>query len=577
MKQLFVAFVAMLMCVATSWAQMTIDGRRLAYDKHSESYLLTVPQSAFGNACEFPVVLDDTVAWVVINNKRVDSTIVLPQVGPDVTYTMYISHNKILTKADLRFTTMPILRMEGTFTDEYALGKVQMTLPEEHETRDYNARIKWAGGTTLYDWIEKHNYHIKFVDDQGEKMDVSFFGLRNDNHWRLDAGIIDMLRFRNKVAHALWADMDSKPYYADKQPNARNYSRGEHVEEFLNDEYMGFFDMTEFLDRKQMKLKKYDDENGVFHGFMWKGKVYSRQTLFRQDSALDNTSDHWAGFDLMYPDIDDVNPTDYSLLSNAIRFVATSDDETFAREVGDYFDLPVLADYYVFLHTMFAIDNTCKNIIWSCYDSTKDKKLTLSVWDLEATVGQHWYDADGLFRAPEIQPENEFETCRFTAMSRNMLFMRLKELPSFMSRVKNRYWQLRETVFDPDYMVARYKAVFDALEQSGALERERERWTGSPDIAHRPIDFYEEFEYLSDWIRRRIVYLDNNTFAGRPGDVDGDGMINLYDLTSLIDYLLTGRTEGINPDNIDLDGDGSASIDDLSALIDVIVGMNIAY
>lgn len=577
MKQLFVAFVAMLMCVATSWAQMTIDGRRLAYDKHSESYLLTVPQSAFGNACEFPIVLDDTVAWVVINNKRVDSTVVLPQVGPDVTYTMYISHNKVLTKADLRFTTMPILRMEGTFTDEYALGKVQMTLPEEHETRDYNARIKWAGGTTLYDWIEKHNYHIKFVDDQGEKMDVSFFGLRKDNHWRLDAGIIDMIRFRNKVAHSLWADMDSKPYYADKQPNARNYSRGEHVEVFLNDEYMGFFDMTEFLDRKQMKLKKYDDENGVFHGFMWKGKVYSRQTLFRQDSALDNTTDHWAGFDLMYPDIDDVNPTDYSLLSNAIRFVATSDDETFAREVGDYFDLPVLADYYVFLHMMFAIDNTCKNIIWSCYDSALDKKLTLSVWDLEATVGQHWYDADGLFRAPEIQPENEFETCRFTAMSRNMLFMRLKELPSFMSRVKSRYWQLRETVFDPDNMVARYKAVLDALEQSGALERERERWTGSPDIAHRPIDFYEEFDYLSDWIRRRVVYLDNNTFAGRPGDVDGDGMINLYDLTSLIDYLLTGRTEGINPDNIDLDGDGTASIDDLSALIDVIVGMNIAY
>ena len=577
MKQLFVAFVAMLMCVATSWAQMTIDGRRLAYDKHSESYLLTVPQSAFGNACEFPIVLDDTVAWVVINNKRVDSTVVFPQVGPDVTYTMYISHNKILTKADLRFTTMPILRMEGTFTDEYALGKVQMTLPEEHETRDYNARIKWAGGTTLYDWIEKHNYHIKFVDDQGEKMDVSFFGLRSDNHWRLDAGIIDMIRFRNKVAHALWADMDSKPYYADKQPSARNYSRGEHVEVFLNDEYMGFFDMTEFLDRKQMKLKKYDDENGVFHGFMWKGKVYSRQTLFRQDSALDNTTDHWAGFDLMYPDIDDVSPTDYSLLSNAIRFVATSDDETFAREVGDYFDLPVLADYYVFLHMMFAIDNTCKNIIWSCYDSAKDKKLTLSVWDLEATVGQHWYDADGLFRAPEIQPENEFETCRFTAMSRNMLFMRLKEIPSFMSRVKSRYWQLRETVFDPDNMVARYKAVFDALEQSGALERERERWTGSPDIAHRPIDFYEEFDYLSDWIRRRVVYLDNNTFAGRPGDVDGDGMINLYDLTSLIDYLLTGRTEGINPDNIDLDGDGTASIDDLSALIDVIVGMNIAY
>lgn len=577
MKQLFVTIVALSMCFATSWAQLTIDGKKLAYDKLTESYLLTVPQSAFGNACEFPVVIDDTVSWVIVNNKRLESTLELPYVGGDASYTMYISHNKVLTKTTLRFTCMPILQMEGDFDTEYTLGKVQMTLPDEHQTSDYNARIKWAGGTTLYDWIQKHNYHIKFVDDSGEKLDVSFFGLRSDNHWRLDAGIIDMLRFRNKVAHALWADMDSKPYYADKQPNARNYSRGEHVEVFLNDQYMGFFDMTEFLDRKQMKLKKYDDELGVFHGFMWKGKEHSRQTLFRQDSVIDNTSDHWAGFDLMYPDIDDVNPTDYSLLNNAIGFVAESDDETFAQEVGDYFDLPVLADYYIFMHTLFAIDNTCKNIIWSCYDSAKDKKLTLSVWDLEATVGQHWYVAEGLYRAPEIQPENEFETCRFTALSRNKLFMRLKELPVFKSRVKSRYWQLRKTVLDPDYMIARYKAVFDALEYSGALERERERWTGSPDIANRPLDFYEEFEYLSDWIRRRIVFLDNNTFAGMPGDVDDDGVINVYDVAMLIDYLLSGRADGINVDNTDVNGNGITSIEDLTALVDLIIGGSLAH
>ena len=576
MKQL-VAFVALLVYFATSWAQLTIDGRRLAYDKLSESYLLTVPQSAFGQACELPVVIDDTVSWVVINNKRVESTLELPYIDGNTSYTIYISHNKVLTQATLRFTSLPILRMEGTFNADYTLGNVQVTLPDEHQTRDYNARIKWAGGTTLYDWIEKHNYHIKFVDDKGEKLDVSFFGLRSDNHWRLDAGIIDMIRFRNKVAHAMWADMDSKPYYADKQPNARNYSRGEHVEVFLNDQYMGFFDMTEFLDRKQMKLKKYDEELGEFHGLMWKGKEHSRQTLFRKDSIVDNTRDHWAGFDLMYPDIDEVYPTDYSLLNDAIRFVSTSDDETFASEVGDYFDLPVLADYYVFLHTLFAIDNTCKNIIWSCYDSAKDKKLTLSVWDLEATVGQHWYDADGLYRAPEIQPENEFETCRFTALSRNMLFMRLKELPSFRARVKSRYWQLRETVFDPDNMVARYQAVLNALEESGALERERERWTGSPDLANRSIDFYEEFEYLSDWIRRRIVYLDNNTFAGKPGDLDGDGLINLYDVTMMVDYLLSGHVEGMNVDNADLNCDGHKSVDDLSELVDIIIGLNFAH
>jgi len=573
MKRFAVVLVALIVFFATSLSQITLNGKRPAYDELTGSYLLTVPQSAFGKPYELSVALDDTVSWVVIDNTRVDSTLVLPNVSGETTYRIYISHNKTLTRATLRFTCLPILRMQGDFNAEYSIGKVQMTLPEESQTRDYQARIKWAGGTTLYDWIEKHNYHIKFVDDKGEKLDVSFFGLRNDNHWRLDAGIIDMLRFRNKVAHSIWADMDSKPYYADRQPNARNYSRGEHVEVFLNDQYMGFFDMTEFLDRKQMKLKKYDDAEGVFHGHMWKGKEYTRQTLFRKDTIVDNTKEHWAGFDVMYPDIDEVNPSDFGLLNNAIRFVANSDDDAFANEVGDYFDVPVLADYYLFMETLFAIDNSYKNIIWSCYDGVMDKKLTLSVWDLEATVGQHWNNSASLYRSPEIQPENELEDCRFTAVSMNKLFMRLQGMDSFRKRYLSRYWQLRSTVLDPDSLIARYRKVFDALEFSGALERERERWTGSPDLSNRPIDFYEEFEYLSDWIRRRIDYLDHHTFADRPGDVDGDGRIAIYDVTALVDYLLLGNAGGINFFNSDINGDGIVSIDDLTALIDLVIGL----
>lgn len=575
MKRCFVAVVIAVLCAVTSFAQFTIDGKRLAYDRLTNTYLLSVPLSEFGQPYDKPIALDDTVSWVLINNKQVKTSVSLPLVDGATTYPIVISHRgngtRAISEATLRFTSLPILCMQGDFNVEYQEGQVQVTLPEAHETVDYRARIKWAGGTTLEDWIEKHNYHIKFIDDKGEKMDVSFFGLRNDNHWRLDAGIVDMLRFRNKVAHELWADFNSKPYYASSQPNARNYSRGEHVEVFLNGDYMGFFNMAEFLDRKQMKLKKYDDAAGQFHGQMWKGKVSTRQTLFCKDSVYDNTLEHWAGFDVMYPDIDDVCPTDYSLLSNAIKFVETSDDETFASQAGAYFDLPVLADYMVFIHMLFAIDNASKNIIWGCYDSAVDKKLSLSVWDLEATVGQHWYDGPGYYHAREIQPEKDLLTCRFSALSQNRLFMRLMELPEFSDRVRNRYWELRKTVLDADSLVARYKSAFDALETSGALERERERWTGSRDLYYRNIDFYAEFDYMIDWIKRRVAYLDTHTFGALPGDVDADGNITISDVTLLIDYLInaTGGQEIIG--NGDVDGDGNVTISDVVTLIDILL------
>ena len=573
MKKFSVAFVALFMCFATSFAQLTIDGKRLAYDRLTNSYLLTVDRSELGGPYNKPIVMDDSVTMVMLNGKQVRTTTDLAYIDGQTTYSFYFRHNGLLTRSNLRFTCLPIVCLEGEFNDIYSEGSVQVTLPDAHETVDYHARIKWAGGTTLYDWIEKHNYHIKFVDENGEKMDVSFFGLRKDNHWRLDAGIVDMLRFRNKAAHSLWADFESKPYYIDKQPNARNYSRGEHVEVFLNGDYMGFFDMTEFLDRKQMKLKKYDEELSEFHGLMWKGKVATRQTLFRKDSVVVDTMEQWCGFDVMYPDIDDVNPTNFTLLNDAIRFVSRSNDATFASEVGDYFDLPVLADYYVFINMLFAIDNSSKNIIWGCYDSAIDKKLTLAVWDLEATVGQHWYDGNGFYRAPEIQPEVELLECRFTMLPYNRLFMRLMELPEFKNRVISRYRELRNTVLDPENLIARYRAIFDALESSGALERERERWTGSPDLARREINFYEEFEYLSDWIRRRVAYLDYHTFfVVTPGDVDNNGQVDIYDVTAFIDYLLTGMGASVNIDNADVNGDGDVGINDLTALINQIIG-----
>ena len=57
------------------------------------------------------------------------------------------------------------------------------------------------------------------------------------------------------------------------------------------------------------------------------------------------------------------------------------------------------------------------------------------------------------------------------------------------------------------------------------------------------------------------------------GDVNGDGHINIGDVTALIDYLLSSSSP-INAANADVNGDGSIAISDVTAIIDMLLNKN---
>ena len=52
------------------------------------------------------------------------------------------------------------------------------------------------------------------------------------------------------------------------------------------------------------------------------------------------------------------------------------------------------------------------------------------------------------------------------------------------------------------------------------------------------------------------------------GDVNEDRAVNISDVTALIDYLLSGDTDGVNLDNADCNQDSGINISDVTALID---------
>ena len=391
-------------------------------------------------------------------------------------------------------TTLPIINLSGEFGYDYQEGYVSLIYPDGTSQNNLTAKIKWRGGTTNAEGKHKCNYKIKFTEE------YSFFGMRNDNNWILDAGQADLFRLRNRIATELWNDFATKPYYINQEPNALSGVRGQVVEVYLNNEYRGIYSLTECMDRKQLKLKKFDKKTGEIHGGLWKSESYGSSLMWECPDNYDNKSETWDAFEVKYPELDDLPETDYSTLWNAINFVVNSSDEDFTQHVAEYFDIPVIIDYYVFLHTLNAFDNVGKNMYWAVYDKAEDKKITPAVWDLDATVGAKWL---GDWAVPDYE------------MNINLnLIVRLSNLnvDNFNEKANNRYHELKRSFLSTDNLIKRYQDYYNLIKLSGAAQREEEKWSGDSDINGEEINFDNEIAYISDWISKHMKYLDSYIF-----------------------------------------------------------------
>lgn len=399
-----------------------------------------------------------------------------------------------LTKLLLALTFMPItimaqipvVHLNGNFGDDYSKGDITIT-DTEGNTVAYNVKSKWRGHSSkAYD---KKSFAVKLLDENGDDKDASILGMREDNNWILDAMAVDKARMRNRVSFDLWNDFASDTYIKkDYEPESFNGTHGKFVELYLNDSYHGIYCLTEKLDRKQLKLKKY--KNGV-RGVLYKADTWEGTNFYEYKSSYDNTQPTWMGWASDYPDVEDEGETDYEPIYNAISFVVDSPDNEFETSVASLFDLPVWNDYFIFIKTILAYDNAGKNTFAYLYDKNEDNRLGIAPWDLDATWGRN-YDAS------ETNASDIYEGHR--------LLERLNDTKGYQEAMAKRYFELRENVFSADSLKKRFRNYMSLLGDCGALQRETERWNGINEIE---LDFEKELAYIETWIDKRLDVLDN--------------------------------------------------------------------
>ena len=512
MKRLYCLFIIILYLAISipSYAQFTINGKHIIYDKQNDTYMACIPEDAFGKDYEAIILLDIASDWsdLSIDGTQIAYSYTFKQVEGNKLYSIHARKGNKEINTKITFTFLPLLVLQGSFGYDYAQGNMSLYSSDATEPTTSLIKAKWRGGSTNTADKHKRNYKIKSINFKGKSQDISLLGMREDNNWIMDAGQIDLFRLRNRIATEIWNDFATKPYYASKEPKAKSGVTGKVVEVILNNEYRGIYSLTEAMDRKELKLKKYDDKNQEFHGQLWKVSSWDKATFWDIDKDYDNTQETWHAFETKYPDIDDVNPTDYSPLYEAIDFVANSNDEAFKKEVGDYFDIPVLIDYQLFQETLKPVDNNGKNMYWGIYDVAKSKKLTLAIWDLDASVGQDWHCSTPL------HPDYVLPNTDLGVKDGFNLYHRLSSLnvDNYNEKVASRYQELRKTYFSEENLISRYQGYYDMLVKSGAASREECKWSKDSDIGGYPLNFKSEIEYIKNWIINRLNYLDTNQF-----------------------------------------------------------------
>lgn len=387
-------------------------------------------------------------------------------------YTVYFT-NLPIVHIDTRHAIVDTPSVYATFRMSETNGTVTTS----------NLGVEVRGGSSQAN--PKKSYELSFwADTLGDSSrDVKLLGMRTDNKWNLQALYNEPLRTNSKVANELWQEM-SQLYYKAKEPDAKNGIAMSYVELFINDEYKGLYSLTERIDRKQLKLKKYTTS---IKGELYKGSDWYGAVTFTSLPEFSNTSLAWGGFEYKHPE----EYTDWTNLYDFVKFVETSSDAEFMQQYQSRFDLKNAVDYYIFLNVLRAADNTGKNLYIAKYNV--GEPYFYVPWDLDGVFGNNWMGQND-------NTTNDILT--------NDFYKRLNQdcsATGFRSVLMRRWAELRTTVLTADHIMAKFTDNNAYLQANSVYQREQAVWTSfNYDDKQLP--------YVASWLTKRLAYLDK-TFS----------------------------------------------------------------
>ena len=265
---------------------------------------------------------------------------------------------------------------------------------------------------------------------------------------------------------------------------------------YVNGEFEGLYLLAEKINRRLFDLD--DAQNNIDSSLIFQVKYFADFREYNQD--------RW---EQDWPNEDENIYIKDEILTELTKFVNNSDDdEFFNTETGIYtkFERLNLIDFFIYNFYILHIDFWYKN--YFIIRNTNPNKFYLVPWDFDGSLGQLGW---------ELHPSDSNQEGNI--IYANRLFERLITNDDFMNECKNRWFQLRETLWTDKFILDMLSDIFNDIKE--ILEYEMNKWKPEtveeepdydwPDFviySTKEFDLDEYLERLFEFIPERLDFCD---------------------------------------------------------------------
>ena len=430
-----------------------------------------------------------------------DSTIIRYILSKDKNSIRLIAYNKNKYKVyNVCLSKFPIVSINANnkkntkelITDKYIYGDINIFDNKTYKNKlniiNESAKFKTRGIASLN--FEKKSYTIQFIDSKNgkEKIVNDFLGLERNNKFALNSLYEDESKIRDILSLNTWENISK---------NNSNKIKMEYVEVFINNEYYGLYGFSEIINEHKLKV---ENSNSIIYKI--NDDIVPSLDIFdtknKKIYTKENTNTNI--MEIVYP-----NNTYYGIwepLSNLTEIIYYYNDNKFENNILKYIDIDNIVDYFILQELTYDVDGIWKNGVFTYSQNTK--KLIRTPWDLDFTFGKHWDENNKLiFSKNDMEFSKKLLFKNGNNQQKTYLEQRLwqNNVGNFRQKVAKRWKELRSGFLETESFVNYANSLYDEVTESGAREREHERW---PDGGYST-----DNSFIEKFIRQRLPYLDS--------------------------------------------------------------------
>ena len=357
------------------------------------------------------------------------------------------------------------------------------------------AEIKAQGNSSMN--YPKKNQTVKLFKDAEctEKLKVDFKGWGKQNKHVYKANWIDLSHARNVVSARLWADVVRSranflalPQLLRTSPNVGAVD-GFPVKVYADGVYQGRYTLNIPKDKWTFNMDDELDNHCVLCGENYASGCFR---------ALANIN----GADWTDEIHDTVPASIKTRWNEVISFVMDSTDEEFKANLGNYFYVDSLIDYYLYALASCGLDSLGKNQLYMTYDG---QKWLATMYDMDSTWGLY-YTGGQIVSTDYARTQYE----DWKNAGGNLLYIRLEQL--FVDELQARWAELKSGALSIENIINRFERFTD-IAPAELIKEDYASTTGGGKFTGIPSQTTNNIQQIRSFALARQAWTDSYVSA----------------------------------------------------------------